>query len=43
VEYGWSPQEFLEHACEKAGLPRDSWRDESTEVLRFGGTVFREG
>ena len=43
AEYGWSPQEFLEHACEKAGLPRDSWRDESTEVLRFGGTVFREG
>jgi len=42
VEYGWTEEEFLGHACEKAGLPRDIWKDPKTEVLRFEGIIFKE-
>ena len=42
VEYGWTEEEFLSHACEKAGLPRNIWKDPKTEVLRFEGIIFRE-
>ncbi len=41
-EYGWDEREFLEHTCQKAGLPGDCWREPETEVERFQGTVFRE-
>ena len=41
-EYGWSPQQFLERTCEKAGLARDAWRSKSIEVLKFSGDVLRE-
>jgi len=26
IEHAWSRETFLEHACVKAGLPRDAWR-----------------
>lgn len=42
VEYGWTAEEFLSHTCEKAGLPRDIWKDPKTEVLRFEGIIFKE-
>lgn len=42
AEYGWGEEEFLEHACQKAGLPKDCWKEPGTEVERFQGTVFRE-
>lgn len=42
VEYGWTEEEFLCHACEKAGLPRDIWKDLETQVLRFEGIIFNE-
>lgn len=42
VEYGWTAEEFLGYACEKAGLPRDIWKDPKTEVLRFEGIIFKE-
>ena len=42
VEYGWTEEEFLGHTCEKAGLPRDIWKDPKTEVLRFEGIIFKE-
>ncbi len=42
VEYGWTEEEFLGHACEKAGLPRDIWKDLETQVLRFEGIIFNE-
>lgn len=41
-EYGWSEEEFLEHTCEKAGLDRNSWRENSTKVSKFQGTIFKE-
>jgi uncharacterized protein (TIGR00296 family) len=42
VEYGWDEEEFLDHACEKAGAPPDCWRRKDTMVLRFEGVVFKE-
>jgi len=42
VEYGWNEEEFLSHACEKAGAPPDYWKRKSTKILRFEGIVFKE-
>jgi uncharacterized protein len=42
VEYGWTEEEFLGHACEKAGLPYDIWKDPRAEILRFEGIIFKE-
>ncbi len=42
IEYGWNEREFLEHTCEKAGLPKDYWKKEEIEIQKFEGIVFRE-
>ena len=42
VEYGWNEEEFLEHTCEKAGLPRNYWKHSETEIQKFEGIVFKE-
>ena len=42
TEYGWDAEEFLCHTCEKAGLDKDAWKDQTTKVSRFEGTVFKE-
>ena len=42
TEYGWNREEFLEHTCQKAGLPRDSWKNEKTEIFIFSAQVFGE-
>jgi uncharacterized protein (TIGR00296 family) len=42
VEYGWNETEFLEHTCQKAGLPKDSWKDGNTSVSSFEGIIFCE-
>ncbi len=42
VEWGWSATEFLEHLCDKAGLPRGSWRDANAKLFVFESQVFRE-
>jgi len=42
VEYGWNEEEFLGHACEKAGLAKDYWRKKGTKILKFEGIVFKE-
>jgi AmmeMemoRadiSam system protein B/AmmeMemoRadiSam system protein A len=39
VEYGWDREEFLEHTCEKAGLPRDAWK-EGAEIYIYSGEIF---
>lgn len=41
-EYGWDVREFLEHTCQKAGLPAGAWRDSDTIVERFAGTAWGE-
>lgn len=42
TEMSWGAAEFLDAACQKAGLGAGSWRDAQTEVLAFTATVFRE-
>ena len=42
TEFGLDQTEFLSQACMKAGLPPDSWLDESTRVLAFQAEIFAE-
>ncbi len=42
VEYGWSVEEFLQHTCEKAGLARDTWKNENVKIEKFEGIIFKE-
>ncbi|WEU40916.1 MAG: TIGR00296 family protein [Candidatus Odinarchaeum yellowstonii] len=42
VEYGWSPEEFLSHCCQKAGLLADCWLDERTKIYKFQAQIFTE-
>jgi len=41
-EYGWNEEEFLGHTCEKAGLPKEQWKEKDTQILKFEGIVFKE-
>lgn len=40
VERGWDAATFLKHACLKAGLPPDTWRDSGTTVELFSAEEF---
>ena len=42
AERNWSAQRFLEETCNKAGLPRDAWRDPATKLFGFTAEVFSE-
>jgi AmmeMemoRadiSam system protein A len=42
VERGWDAPTFLKHACLKAGLPADAWRDPDTSLEVFGAEEFGE-
>jgi AmmeMemoRadiSam system protein A len=42
IEHGWSAEEFLARACEKADLPADAWRDRDVRLLSFQADVFAE-
>jgi len=42
VEYNWNVEEFLQHTCEKAGLTRDTWKNESVKIEKFEGIIFKE-
>ena len=42
VEYGWNEKEFLEFTCEKAGLPKNYWKNPGVEIQKFEGIVFKE-
>ncbi len=42
TEYGWNVQEFLEYTCQKAGLDKDTWKDEDTIISKFQGVIFKE-
>ena len=35
IDQGWGVAEMLGVTCLKAGLPRDAWRDERTQVMVF--------
>jgi len=42
VEYGWNEIEFLNHACEKAGLEKNFWKRNDIIISKFEGIVFNE-
>lgn len=42
VEYRWERSAFLEHTCQKAGLPSDAWKDPDTRIYTFTAEVFGE-
>jgi hypothetical protein len=42
LEWGWDVKEFLEHTCNKAGLPKNAWMDHQTEFYSFQADVFGE-
>ena len=42
VERGWDAPTFLKHACLKAGLPADAWRDADTAIEVFDAEEFGE-
>ncbi|TET01752.1 MAG: TIGR00296 family protein [Hadesarchaea archaeon] len=42
VEWGWDAEEFLSHACMKAGLMPDHWLREGVHISKFSAQVFRE-
>jgi AmmeMemoRadiSam system protein A len=42
TEYNWDRKEFLEHTCQKAGLPGDCYKGKSCEIFIFSATVFGE-
>jgi uncharacterized protein len=41
TEWGWDAETFLAHTCQKAGLPRDAWKQGAT-LYRFDAEVFGE-
>src|SRR6187200_1900883 len=41
TEFGWDRETFLEHACMKAGLPREAWRT-GARILVFEARIFAD-
>ncbi|WP_407422425.1 TIGR00296 family protein [Methanobrevibacter sp.] len=41
TEYALNIESFLEHTCMKAGISADSWMDESCDVYKFQGQIFK--
>jgi uncharacterized protein (TIGR00296 family) len=43
VEWKWNTEEFLEHTCNKAGLPGDCWKKKpDIKIYSFQGIIFEE-
>jgi len=42
VDWKWNTLEYLEHTCNKAGLPVDAWKDQKTEFMSFQAAIFGE-
>jgi len=40
TEYGWDRKTFLEHTCQKAGLPSGAWKDKDVEIYIFSADIF---
>lgn len=41
TEYHWNRDQFLQHTCVKAGLPKDAWQGEC-DIYIFSAQVFGE-
>jgi AmmeMemoRadiSam system protein B/AmmeMemoRadiSam system protein A len=40
TEYGWDRLTFLEHTCQKAGLPSNAWKEKDAEIYIFSADIF---
>jgi AmmeMemoRadiSam system protein A len=40
TEYGWDALTFLEHTCQKAGLPMNAWKDKNSKIYVFSAEIF---
>ncbi len=40
TDHGWGRETFLEHTCHKAGLHKDAWKEEDTEIHIFSADIF---
>lgn len=40
TEYGWDRKTFLEHTCQKAGLPSNAWKEKDVEIYIFSADIF---
>ena len=41
TEYNWDRNTFLEHACLKAGLSVEAWKESDAEIFIFSAEVFQ--
>ncbi len=42
IDYNSTPKEALEMTCQKAGLPKEAWKDKDTEIYSFSAQIFKE-
>jgi len=42
VEWKWNVKEFLDHTCNKAGLPAGAWKEAGVKLSKFSAEVFSE-
>lgn len=42
ADYGWNRTQFLEHTCNKAGLPKDAYKSPRATIYSFRALVFGE-
>jgi AmmeMemoRadiSam system protein A len=42
TEYNWNRKTFLQHTCLKAGLNKDCWKQQDTQIFLFEAEVFSE-
>ncbi len=42
TEQGWEREEFMDHLCLKAGLPRNHWRKGEYRLFRFSAIIISE-
>jgi AmmeMemoRadiSam system protein B/AmmeMemoRadiSam system protein A len=43
TEHDWDAVTFLEHTCQKAGLPSAAWKEPEADIYIFSANVFGEG
>ncbi len=42
IEHKWNTEQFLNHACLKAGLLEETWREGTCKVYKFQTEIFKE-
>ena len=42
VEWNWTVEQYLEHTCNKAYMPIDSWKKKETKIYAFQAIIFEE-